>query len=981
MRVRTQGGAAVAVSVIIPVYNAEAYLRRCLESVTGQTLEEIEILCVDDGSTDGSLAILEEYEKRDRRLRILRRPHQGAAAARNAGLGAARGRYLSILDADDFFERDMLEKALARAREGGAQITVFQTDLYDDASGCFEACGYSILTDRLPGRDPFSPREIPERIFNIGCGWAWDKLFERAFVERCGIRFQNIRTTNDMLFVFYLYSRAERISVLREVLAHHRVNVAGTLSATRERSWDNCYLALRALQERLRRDGSYETYRRSFVNWSLNLLLWHMDTLQENCRRLLEIKCRTGYFQTLDILGKEPGYFHSREEYRRLCEIMERGRRVKVSVILCVYNGERYLRECLESIGSQTLEEIQILCVDDGSRDSTAAILEEFAGRDRRAVVIAKEHTNAGDGRNLGLELADGEYLSILDGDDLFEPDMLRSAYEAAAGLPAPGEKADVCLFRRVQFEDGEEGVRDCPWTLKTEQMPQGRPFSPRDCPDRAFTMTGCTAWDKLFRREFIQREGIRFQSLSSCNDMRFTFSALAAAARITTLDQVLVRQRVGHVRFLARDIEFLWLDFFHALKGLKDWLTERGLYETFQRGYLNWALDFSLWNMHHYRESFRELIRQSLKRRIFRELGLAQAPPETFFSREQYEEMREILEEGAGEKGTSGGWGPLRPRVSVVIPVYNVEPYLRLCLESAVNQTLEEIEIIAVNDGSTDGCPKILREYASRDRRIRVIDQPNGGYGRAMNRGIEQARGEYIGILEPDDFADPHMFEDLYLAAKKKRLDFVKADFYRFQHDPSGQLRLSCIRTAKEDRNYRRVIRPMKKPDSFHYVMNTWCGIYRRDFLEKHRIRHNETPGASFQDNGFWFQTMMYARRAMYLDRPCYFNRRDNPGSSVLSPEKVFCMNEEYEFIRELVMERGRDKKLLLRLMHVKQFRNYRYRYETIAPQYREAFLKRAREEFGEAQAMGELDLSLFQPEEREVLGRMMNAEISEEA
>ena len=113
--------------------------------------------------------------------------------------------------------------------------------------------------------------------------------------------------------------------------------------------------------------------------------------------------------------------------------------------------------------------------------------------------------------------------------------------------------------------------------------------------------------------------------------------------------------------------------------------------------------------------------------------------------------------------------------KVSIVIPIYNVEKYLRQCLDSVVNQTLRDIEIICVNDGSKDSSLAIMKEYAERDERVKIIDKPNSGYGNSMNRGFDMACGEYIGIVESDDYADPEMFERLYATAKENELDVVK--------------------------------------------------------------------------------------------------------------------------------------------------------------------------------------------------------------
>ena len=129
--------------------------------------------------------------------------------------------------------------------------------------------------------------------------------------------------------------------------------------------------------------------------------------------------------------------------------------------------------------------------------------------------------------------------------------------------------------------------------------------------------------------------------------------------------------------------------------------------------------------------------------------------------------------------------------KVSVIIPVYNVEEYLEECMESVIHQTLKEIEILCVNDGSTDHSLQILEQYAKKDDRIRIISQENSGYGKAMNCGLDAATGEYIGIVEPDDYVPLNMYEDLYGKAKEEKLDFVKADFYRFTTEKNGNKKL----------------------------------------------------------------------------------------------------------------------------------------------------------------------------------------------
>lgn len=308
-------------------------------------------------------------------------------------------------------------------------------------------------------------------------------------------------------------------------------------------------------------------------------------------------------------------------------------------------------------------------------------------------------------------------------------------------------------------------------------------------------------------------------------------------------------------------------------------------------------------------------------------------------------------------------------PKVSVIVPTYNVEMYLEECMESLVRQTLHDIEIICVNDGSKDSSLEILKRYAADDPRVVIIDKENGGYGKAMNVGLDRATGEYIGIVEPDDYVPLHMYEDLYLTAVREDLDFVKADFYRFTTEKrTGNMELVYNRLDRSKEWYGKVVTPTEVPLVTTFVMNTWSGIYKRSFLEEYHIRHHETPGASFQDNGFFWQTFMYAKRAMFVGKPYYMNRRDNPNSSVKSREKVYCMNEEYKYIREIFLrEENKERwEKLKTYYNLKRYRNYIFTLKRIGAEFKQEYVRHIAQEFQESMAAGEVDPSLLNEKER---------------
>ena len=299
--------------------------------------------------------------------------------------------------------------------------------------------------------------------------------------------------------------------------------------------------------------------------------------------------------------------------------------------------------------------------------------------------------------------------------------------------------------------------------------------------------------------------------------------------------------------------------------------------------------------------------------------------------------------------------------KVSIIIPTYNVEMYLVECMESVIHQTLKDIEIICINDGSTDGSLEILKSYAQKDDRIVLVDKENGGYGIAMNIGLEKATGEYIGIVEPDDFVKLDMYESLYQIAKDNDLDFVKADFYSFKRTDEDDMNMVYNRLSKNPEDYNKVFNPSEDTEAIRYIMNTWSGIYKKEFIEKHHIRHNETPGASFQDNGFWFQTFIFATRAMIVDKPYYMNRRDNPNSSVHNREKVYCMNIEYDHIRDILMEHPELWERFKGMYWYKKYNNYIGTIRRIGMEYRREFVERFSAEFKRGLEKKELDPSVF--------------------
>ena len=298
-------------------------------------------------------------------------------------------------------------------------------------------------------------------------------------------------------------------------------------------------------------------------------------------------------------------------------------------------------------------------------------------------------------------------------------------------------------------------------------------------------------------------------------------------------------------------------------------------------------------------------------------------------------------------------------PKVSIIVPVYNVQDYLAHCLEAILAQTLRDIEVVCINDGSTDDSLEIAESFAARDPRLRVVTKSNEGYGATINRGFAEARADYVGIVESDDWPEPTMFEKLYALAVKHDCDLVKCDFFDTFDDheaPRGNL---------NGLPYRKPFNAADYPQIMLITPSTWAALYRRSFLQRADIAHRETPGASFQDASFSVKCLYAAERIALLKEPLLHYRRDNPNASMQSIDKLYAAADEFVAAREYFRRDPQRYARFIPYTRLNEWHNYRWEYERIAPAGRVAFMQRVEAEMRAAAEAGELDFTLFSDEE----------------
>lgn len=282
--------------------------------------------------------------------------------------------------------------------------------------------------------------------------------------------------------------------------------------------------------------------------------------------------------------------------------------------------------------------------------------------------------------------------------------------------------------------------------------------------------------------------------------------------------------------------------------------------------------------------------------------------------------------------------------KISVIVTIHNAEKYLRECLESVLSQTFTDMEILCMDGGSSDGSPQILEEYARQDGRIRIINDSNTSYGHKVNRGVKEARGEYISVLESDDMYEPFMLEKLYEIAKQYSPDFVNADYTGF-FEINGK-RFQEVTKMYPEKDYNRLMENRKHPEEVGVIPRYWTGIFKKAFIEREKIRLNESPGASFQDMSFRFLTSVLAETSYHLDLPVYLYRTDNPGSSMHDCKKTVVIAEEHEFLRHELKKRGIKDRYVWHNAYQWKYLDFRGNMRYLQEPYRQELFQRYQEE-----------------------------------
>ena len=515
------------VSIIVPVYNVEPYLRQCLDSVLGQTFKNFEVLLVNDGSSDSSGDICREYVEKDSRFHYFEKENGGLSDARNYGIERAQGEYLTFIDSDDFVNEKHLENLFLASRLTNADITIGGFSRFEN--GTFWLYPDYFSSDSLVSFTSAQAIQHLDSMFDVpflNFSTAWGKLFKRELFSE--LRFPYGKYAEDQFIIWKLYLKARSIYTFNVDSYVYRINKNGMSSVFSLKHLDY----IEALEERIKSTKDLEEID---INLSFNMYRYVLQR----------------------ILGQleEHDYIDEAKEVREKLELAEQGQypfltdEVKeievenggelISIVVPIYNVEKYLRMCLDSIEQQTYSNIEVLLINDGSPDSSGEICQEYVARDSRFHYFEKENGGLSDARNYGIERSNGKYLTFIDSDDWVEPTYIDDMYQAALK-----NDSEIVVSNYTQFDVKENHYLVHVWddyyeeTYERKELINRLPLLERR--DYSFI----TSWGILFSRSLF--DNIQFPKGKLIEDGRTNYKLFAKSSRSTYINKSLYIYRIG---------------------------------------------------------------------------------------------------------------------------------------------------------------------------------------------------------------------------------------------------------------------------------------------------------------------------------------------------------------------------------------------------------------------------------------------------
>lgn len=892
----------LAVSVIIPMYNVERYIGECLESVLLQTLQDFEVIVVDDCSVDDSVQIVKSYiPKFNGRLQLvsMEKNTGGGGKPRNKGIEIARGEYIQFLDADDFMILNALETLYGAAKKYDADV-VYSAAHYlmknpDDVitlkdvecRKLFEAG----LEDELALTVDEPEKNISKLLVDGNFHTPWTMFVRREFLLENKLFFPDIRSGEDFLWVIEVYCHAKRF--LRHPVPLHFYRNYNEGSITQKKRspqeqfshWSSvfvtwakhfsklaneidilknnsayCYQALKSEFEWCRyrsREGLtplsnrevYELLQQKFANEEdLSLLaVPFFLTLTDSVRN-----ARSAHLQIINDLRKEVKQLKS-----------------TVSVIVPMYNAEKYIAECLYNLLAQTFKRFEVIVVDDCSTDDSVKIVEEYAPSFNGQLTLTKTEIHSGNIctlRNVGLSLASGDYIYFVDAEDFLDNSALETLYRAAKE-----NHADIVYtsrYRLISDHDESSLIRDkISKNLRKNGIKEKKTLT-ADAPnellqDVLLNNQHCAAWTKFVRRKLLTENEITFPEVFGGEEL-WTLLICANSKRFLRLPTSLyfLRQRDSNSQTSISDF-VTWFKAFNDIANKIEFL--KGSPTLCCRAAKNYFDSLAL----NSQELCKTLLNESdddFTKAFCRLIAPKQpvAPPDT-------EDTPTTPEVKADDIKVEYVLPSSTYPVSVVVTLYNCRKYIGECLDSLLAQTFQDFEVIVVDDCSTNDSVKIVEGYVPKfvgRLTLTKTHSNSGGGSMSRNKGMFFAKGEYIFFMNADDTLTETGLEEMYNAAKNFDADITYCEKYFVSSN--GNVREVNSDSQKSTFETNDLAERIDKALKQNYSLSSQLSLVSRKLLIENNI--NFSSGVS--DIGWALMLLLSSKKFLQIPNACYIKR-----------------------------------------------------------------------------------------------------------
>ena len=865
----------------MPVYNDADLLSKSIKSVINQSLDDIELICINDGSTDNTLEILHDFEKKYNFIKIFTQNNQGSGKARNKGINEANGEYIAFLDADDFFiDNNSLKKLYDIASLNNANMVSGNIKLVD-ADG-----NYSQFNDL----DYYESdgKILPE---DYGIPWAFYKsIYKTEFLINNKIYFPDLIRGQDPVFLAEVLSKIDVIYTASiDVYAYYYINGANQCNTFKKR-FDHINHFKYIFQ--YFSDSKFITVRNNFKK----KLFIFIDMMGAEGAEDTLFSIREIFKDDIILLNECEEYYYKKffNNYEMLNKL-NLANAPKISVIIPVYNAENFLNDSINSVLNQTFKNIELICVNDGSTDNSLQILNNFSKIDHRIKVIDKENGGCGSARNKSLDNANGDYIYFFDPDDYILPNAFEELYYNALK-----NKSDLVIFKIARFRDGEPIDYSVPGFNFDEVFPNENfdnfTFNYKNI--KHYVLNSSFApWSKLYKKSFLDKyDDFRFDLNVAFDDVPFHVKSLLRASKISFVPEFFYHYRLSNPNSV-NNTKSNQIDIFRICDIVETFLREFDYFDEFKNEFIVFKLGQILnYIISSNFEDYYILAKQEFSKMNLLGFNIPKHLLDDYqlvLTSNSYNEFR--VKKGFPPLNDNGNENI--PKVSVIVPVYNTEEYVSECLESLINQTLTDIEIICVNDGSTDNSLEVLQDYAQKDSRVIVFSKENGGAGSARNLGLKNAKGEFINFIDSDDWLDLKTFEELYNKSKNEDLDMLMFQLINYDNN-TGELyetdyyNISCIDYKFNDKifNYTDI-----SDNIFKIAVSPCNKLIKRDLINNLDFRFFE--GVMFEDNPFFFELFLEANRVSIIRKHYYYRRRREGSVMSINGEKlndIFQMTDE---------------------------------------------------------------------------------------